>query len=328
MSTNLSGGQRRPSRPARRGLLACAVALLLASCGGGGSDTAGVGSGGTGTYASGRITAFGSIVVNGIHFDQQAAAVAAEDGSGSLPSALQLGMTVEVDATAVTASASRQDAVATAIRFRSELLGPVDSVGASALVVMGQPVAVTGATQWGGGLSAPADLAPGEVVEVYGFQDVGGNRFVATRIERRNAAAVSYYKVRGVVSDLNYTTMTCRIGGQLMSYVPTQVGGGWLADGRVARALLQKVPAAGRWSVQSMAAATPLVSGRGSAVLEGAVTALGPSSTVFSVDGTPVDVRRMAACAACSGLQPGAQVRVTGSLQDGVVFASEVTRLP
>lgn len=318
-----------PAAARRRTLLACAAVLLLASCGGGGSaDTAGVGSGGTGTYASGRITGFGSVIVNGIHFDQQAATVTGEDGTASTPSALQLGMTVEIDASAVTASGARQDAVATAIRYRSELLGTVDSVGASALVVMGQQVSVSASTRYGGGLAALADIAVADVVEVYGWQDAGSGAFVATRIDRRDPAAVAYYKVRGVVSELNYTTMTCRIGGQQMSYVPDPAATGAVANGRVARALLQKVPSAGRWAVQGMSAAAPLVASRGTAVVEGAVTLLGPSSTGFSVDGTAVDVRLMGACAACTGLQPGTLLRVTGRLENGTLLAGEVQRLP
>ncbi len=54
----------------RRHLLLGASAsavLALAGCGGGGGDVAGVGSGGTGSFASGPIQGFGSIVVGQVH---------------------------------------------------------------------------------------------------------------------------------------------------------------------------------------------------------------------------------------------------------------------
>ena len=50
------------------GLVALLTALL-GGCGGG------VGSEGTGSFASGTISGFGSIIVNGVHFDERAAQV-------------------------------------------------------------------------------------------------------------------------------------------------------------------------------------------------------------------------------------------------------------
>lgn len=312
-------------------LLAGAAAWLVSGCGGGGAvQTSGVGSGGTGTYSSGTITDFGSVVVNGIHFDQQAARVTMEDGSASTPAALQLGMTVEIDASAVTTDGSgTRRAAASAIRFASELLGPVDSVGTTMLLVMGQQVDVVGTTRWGGGLSTLQDVMPGDVVEVYGRQDAGTGGFVATRIERRDPAGVAFYKVRGVVRDLNYGTMTCRIGSQVMAYMPTLEQFGVLVNGRVARALLQKLPpAAGRWAAQSVDVSQPLVADRDAAIVEGRVTELGASPLRFSLNGIVVDAQGMTSCPACAGLQLGAALRVTGRLQGGVLVASVVEALP
>jgi hypothetical protein len=66
-------------------------AALLAACGGGG-----VGTGGTGSFASGPITGFGSIIVNDVHYDESQARVEADDGSTRNPDDLRLGMVVEV----------------------------------------------------------------------------------------------------------------------------------------------------------------------------------------------------------------------------------------
>ena len=61
----------------RRSLLAGAAASVAASllgCGGG-DGLAGVGTGGTGSFSSGPIRGFGSIVVNGVRYDEASAQV-------------------------------------------------------------------------------------------------------------------------------------------------------------------------------------------------------------------------------------------------------------
>jgi hypothetical protein len=52
-----------------------ATAWLLLSCGGGGPAIVGIGSGGSGGITSGPITGFGSVIVNGVKFDDTAARV-------------------------------------------------------------------------------------------------------------------------------------------------------------------------------------------------------------------------------------------------------------
>ena len=77
---------------------ALALGLSMAACGG---DDGGVGSGGTGSFASGTITGFGSIIVNGVRYDDSEARVV--DAAGKVGSSrdLQLGMVVEVDASSI-----------------------------------------------------------------------------------------------------------------------------------------------------------------------------------------------------------------------------------
>ncbi len=55
----------------RRTLLLGMVGTMvqLSGCGGGGSDVAGLSSGGTGSFTSGTISGLGSIIVNGIRYD-------------------------------------------------------------------------------------------------------------------------------------------------------------------------------------------------------------------------------------------------------------------
>src|SRR4249920_1697803 len=112
-------------RWALRGLAAWLAALLVTSCGGG------VGSGGTGAFASGPITGFGSIIVEGIHFDESAARIEGDDGTGRGRSELRLGTMVEVQSSEIRDGA----ATASQVRIVSALIGSVESVAADALIV-------------------------------------------------------------------------------------------------------------------------------------------------------------------------------------------------
>ena len=91
-----------PYEPTRRhALLALLGTALLPACGGG-TDVAGVSSGGTGSFTSGTITGLGSVIVNGIRYDDSTASVTI-GGVSSAASALQLGMVVRIQGSAITA---------------------------------------------------------------------------------------------------------------------------------------------------------------------------------------------------------------------------------
>ena len=68
----------------RLAALGLAAALSLFACGGSG----GVDSGGTGSFASGPISGFGSVIVNGVHFDDAGATVSDDDGTQHFEQAL------------------------------------------------------------------------------------------------------------------------------------------------------------------------------------------------------------------------------------------------
>ncbi len=127
-----------PSFPkALRGLLATACAMFglaafVAGCGGG------VGSGGTGSFASGPITGFGSVIVGGVRFDDSTALVEDLDGTRRSRDELRLGMTVEIDGSAITTDSSGSSATAARISFESELSGLV-ALSALAESVSGSP---------------------------------------------------------------------------------------------------------------------------------------------------------------------------------------------
>ncbi|HEY5324044.1 MAG TPA: hypothetical protein VIK58_14550, partial [Caldimonas sp.] len=115
-----------PSRSARARHLfiqLAAAALLLAGCGGGGS--AGPSSGGTGvaptSFTAGHISGFGSIIVNGVRYDDSAALVTDDDGNRSSREALKLGMHVEIHGGGISDDGKGPRAAASEIRHGAEL---------------------------------------------------------------------------------------------------------------------------------------------------------------------------------------------------------------
>ena len=123
-----------------RRLLLIAGLGLLASCGGGGiADLAGgVGSGGSG-LAEGTVTGFGSVIVDGVVFDDSKAKVTEEGPAGVREATVKIGQRVRIS--------SNANNVADSIEVITELVGPIELIvadGAKAqwLTVLGQQVRV------------------------------------------------------------------------------------------------------------------------------------------------------------------------------------------
>ena len=95
--------QHSPRVSTRRLALQLAWACaLVAGCGGGGSSVPSGGSAvATSSFAAGPITGFGSVIVNGVHFDDRTAAVSDADGNPRTRDDLRLGMTTDVRGLAI-----------------------------------------------------------------------------------------------------------------------------------------------------------------------------------------------------------------------------------
>lgn len=305
-------------------------ALLLSACGGGGAVIGGVGTGGTGAFSSGAISGFGSIIVNGVRYDDSAASVcddsAADDNPcGKTNGALKLGMVVEVEGSDVATDASgQQTSNARSIVFRSEIKGPVAAIDTTAgtFTVLGQAVKVSAGTVFDTALSAGlSSLVPGDLVEVYGFVDANGV-YAATRIEREDSASV--YKIRGKLSALNATAKTFQIGAAVIDYGAINFNF-TLVNGQTIRVELAPAPnALGQWVATRLNSATALGNAASAAAtveVEGLITAF-TSATRFEVNGLPVDATGVSGLPA--GLGVGAQVEVKGKLSSGVLLASKV----
>lgn len=193
-------------------LLATAVLLVAACGGGGGTDVAGVGSGGSGV-ASGSVSGFGSVIVDGVEYDDTNATRQAEDASGvGVNAAVKLGHSVRL----VYSGAN----VAQSIEVQAQLIGPVSAApGADgALSVMGQRVRIVTSsndvTQSSltvlDGYASPSAVQAGDEVEVHGLwaydNSLAASVLVATRLEKR-AVATDPVQLGGVVFSIDGNTL-------------------------------------------------------------------------------------------------------------------------
>jgi Domain of unknown function (DUF5666) len=305
-----------------RWLAACVLAL--GACGGGG----GVDIGGTGaeppTYSNGPITGFGSIIVNGVHFDEAAAKVEDADGVARTASQLKLGMVVQVDADAIVVGTAISTAKASTVRFGSELLGPVQSFNATTgvLKVLGQTVTLSATTVLDDRLvGGTAALTVGKVVEVYGLYDPATQGVRATRIEP--AGVVVAYRLRGVVAGLDTAMRTLTIGAGTYTY-GSGMAPGDLSVGQYQRLSLGLVAdSGGRLPVMAFGTAPSLPLERKAAEVRGVVDSF-TSTSSFRVNGVTVNAAAATFPDGTAGLALGARVQARGSVTGGVLVATAV----
>lgn len=312
-------------------LTAALAAAVVSACGGGGDATAGDSTAGTSSgtsstrataYAAGPITGFGSIIVNGVRYDDSGATVADDDGRARGRDALKLGMMVEVDGASVSAASATGRALN--VRFGSEVVGPVSAVGASSITVLGQTVNVTSTTVFDdtltGGLSA---IQVGDVLEVHALYDAATATYTAMRIE--DAALATTYKLRGLVADLDTTAKTFTLGGQLVAYgsiaaadLPAN-----LANGVRVHVRLQTTQVNGQWVATTVRSGVRRVDDGVGAHLRGSITAF-TSTVAFSVNGIPVDASAATFPDGTTGIVLGAVVEVKGPTTNGTLVATSV----
>jgi Domain of unknown function (DUF5666) len=361
----------------RSALLATLVAALaITACGGGGgaSDSAATPTAGgitttpPGTVAvatagdalsNGSITGFGSVIVNGVRFDDSSARVSDDDDDdnpGRSKDDLRLGMVVTVTGTTGTGTGSvTATGTATAIVFGSELQGPVQSingstasgtvtatatgtttgtatgtttaaVGTQTLTILGQTVVAGTRT-----IYDPTDLPNGfasirigNTLEVHGYLDPATNKLMATRIERKTNA--NSYKITGNVSGLKAASKTFKIGSETISYEginPNRLNAN-LADGLTVRVRLSTTQTTtGTWNATRIKAAHQVMENRNKVEIEGLITAF-TSAKQFSVRGVPVDASTASFPKGTATVVLGARVEVTGALVSGTLVATKV----
>jgi hypothetical protein len=227
-----------------RGILAwfaaCAIiagSLLLTACGGG-FTFSGVGSGGTGV-SEGTASGFGSVIVDGVEYDDSRANVFTTSSTGSaIAAVVKLGQRVRV--------VFGEDNVAKTIEVLPQLAGPVtvrpDAAGS--LQVMGQWVQLVLSADDStrstitvlSGYSSIAQISTSDDVEVHGSWvfDTGKGAYVlwATRLEK--VAALDPVQLGGVVQSLSGATF--KLGSASTKNVRSLGAVPDLANGQVVRA--------------------------------------------------------------------------------------------
>lgn len=323
-------GAPRPfvARPLAALGIAVAASFVVAACGGGSDAGAAappppappppVSAGGT--YADGPISGFGSVIVNGVRFDDSASSVTDDEGRRLSSDDLRLGVEVEIE------GGDDQGGRVTAERLHvhSAIVGPVEAVDASRrmLTVLGQAVSVSAATVIDdsppGGI---AGLAGGTVVRVYGPVDATG-RTHATRLESGGSPAS--FRVVGVLGALDAASHRAQVGSAVIDTGGLAALPAGLVVGDRVLAVLDPSPVAGTWRATALVRAERhFQDDHGEAHVHGTVTSF-TSATVFEVDGMPVDASHAEFPDGQAGLAPGAEVEVEGRQVDGTLAATSV----
>ena len=231
-------------------LPACSIAVLLSAIGcnpdGGGGSASYTPSSSQST--TGAVTGFGSVIVNGVHFDTSSAAITI-NGEPAVLSDLAVGMIVDIGGDGKNESGEEdyehgedddgiedQEDNALSIDASSELKGEVLSVsitsGLGELSVMGQTVQISASTVFDSDEASIAsidNLAAGHIVEVSGFSDGNGEIF-ATRVELEALDFASFLaahsegvEVKGNITNLDLTEKTFDLGSISVNYSNAEI---------------------------------------------------------------------------------------------------------
>lgn len=195
------------------------LTLLLAACGGGGSS--GSTSSSTPNNATaqteltqGMVTGFGSVIVNGVHFDVKNAAIEV-DGESLVESDLKIGQIVRITGKV---NSDGIHGTATKLEGESQLVGPITSIDLTAgvIVALGQTILINADTFYDDDVTAD-QLKVGDIIKVSSYTNSEG-KLVATRIDIKKELPGNKFQLAGEIANLNTTAMTFTINGTLVDY--------------------------------------------------------------------------------------------------------------
>jgi hypothetical protein len=285
-----------------------------------GTQTAGApGTGGTGMTAIGIISGFGSVVINGIRFDDTLAAVRV-DGVSAQPTDLRLGMVALAQGVRSTgATATLPTAIANQIEVWKTAQGTVSRVVNMGSYVQFSVAGLTVQTDVGtvfDGLSSASSVASGQTLAVWALQEnTEATRWRATRIA---LVSPSLTVTSGLfVSQGNTGTLN----GWLLKTHDTSLLAG-LQNGQMLRIEGTPNDSGTELQVLSVTRSGLTTHTQVDMELEGLVTT--PlANNRFMLSGVTVDVGALRA-ATLPAIAVGARLEVKGSLQNGVLTATEI----
>lgn len=321
----------------RRGWAAFVTVSLIAvvaSCGGGGV----IGSGGTGRAAGltvGTVNGFGSVIVDGLVYDNRAAPVVSETAPGvDAISEIRLGHRVSVEYQTV--------GVASLIRVEAAVIGTVATViSPGVFSVLGQTVtantngSVGPITQFGGGYALASDVRAADPIEIHGVlvRRNGSYTIQATRIDKL-AAVPTYVRVTGVASSvgtagpgmLNLAALS--VDTSASTIVPN---GSVLVEGQAVTVLalpsaLTKLAGGGLQLKAAQARVRQLGVGDLDDYVSGSLSHLDTSAKTFALGSLVVHYANAAVSPAGAALTDGVYVLARGTrAADGSLTATTVT---
>jgi len=281
--------------------------------------------------AVGTVTAFRSVVVDGMTFEADAATIT-DDGIAIDERELAVAERVRVEGEL----AGSQEATADVIARVTAVEGPIGTLqpADARMTVLGREVRVDAATVFGAGIDprALSGLAEGELVVVAGHGTAGGG-VLATRVERRGDDGTAF-ELTGEVAALDGEARTFRLGSQEVRFADAALEGfdggavaigdrvevrGELAEEAFEAARVVRLPAAPLTAVED--------AGRGR--IEALVTRF-EDVLDFEVGGQPVATTADTEFldGARDALDVGELVTVSGRVEGGLLEAERVRRIP
>lgn len=289
--------------PIIRSTILITFVAALSACGGGGSPSADSGGiGGTGVTSTGVMTK-GSVILNGVRFDDTDAEVSIDDNTSKTKDDLKDGMVVQVLGR-VGADNIATGGEAQIIEAHIEVRGEVTSVhpaeSPQRFVVLGQNVLVDDLTIYSD-ISDFGDLTPNDLVEVHGLRDSSG-RIRATRIEANTLQMGNSLvdEIRGVVSagaginpaTFNLGTQPVNAAGAVIAPVGAMYQNDSLVEAHcdTRPCVVAGVFQASRIEVEDEEDAVFSPPNNGRLEVEGLISGYAPGDTDFFVAGIPVTV--------------------------------------
>jgi hypothetical protein len=202
-------------------LLAAAAALV--ACGGGSGMSGTTPSGSAPVMATGTITGFGSIYVNGVHFKTTSATIR-KNGQVVAQSALKVGEIARI-------KGSKNDSDGTgnadSVDVDENVAGPIATINTTlnTLTVLGQTVKIDAGTSFSSDVK-PADitgLSMNDFVEVSGLIAADGS-ITATRIDR-DASTGTTLQVLGTLAGIDTAAHTFMINALKVNYSAANLTG-------------------------------------------------------------------------------------------------------
>jgi hypothetical protein len=289
----------------RRNWLALAASALAGCGGGGGGVTLLPGTGGTGIFAQGAIAGFGSVIVNGIKFDDSGAQVQI-DGAAASSQDLRLGMVAGVQGQR---GLDPNLGIANRLDVWSIAQGPVTQVQSGQFVVAGMTIQTNSATVYDG-VSSAAVLGTGQTVVVWGLNAAAdGWHWIATRLAVLANPVARLFSTGLVAVSSGQRSLN---GMQLQGPLAAGLSAGQLV--RVEGVLSNRNLTVSAVKVMDL----PTDSAQHDVQIEGVVTQV-LSATRFMLGNLEVD---SSAVSATAPVTTGLRIEVHGSLQGQLLKAS------